>query len=50
MANAESANSFKGAWVSLWEKETCLDIFEGMDVVKDDLPALAEGIIAFSTK
>lgn len=41
---------FKGAWVSLWEKETCSDIFGEMDVVADGLPSLADGIIAASNK
>uniref|UniRef100_A0A093VDD0 (S)-2-haloacid dehalogenase 1 n=1 Tax=Talaromyces marneffei PM1 TaxID=1077442 RepID=A0A093VDD0_TALMA len=41
---------FKGPWVSLWEKETCSDIFREMDVVADDLPSLADGIIAASNK
>jgi 2-haloacid dehalogenase len=43
-------NSFKGAWASFWEKESCLDIFGEMDVVADDLPALADGIVAYATK
>jgi 2-haloacid dehalogenase len=42
--------SFKGAWVSFWEKEPCLDIFKGMDVIAEDLPALADGIVGFAAK
>ncbi|KAL4887543.1 HAD-like protein [Aspergillus karnatakaensis] len=38
---------FKGAWVSVWEKEPCLDIFKEMDVIAGDLPALADGIVGF---
>ncbi|KAL2833329.1 HAD-like protein [Aspergillus cavernicola] len=41
---------FKGAWVSFWEKEACLDIFKEMDVIAEDLPALADGIVGFSGK
>ncbi|KAL4941885.1 hypothetical protein BDV06DRAFT_235784 [Aspergillus oleicola] len=41
---------FKGAWVSVWEKEPCLDIFKEMDVIAADLPALADGIVGHSTK
>lgn len=37
---------FKGAFVTVWEQEQCADIFGEMDVVADDLPALADGIIA----
>lgn len=40
--------SFKGAWVSVWELEQCEDIFGDMDVVADDLPKLADGIIGAS--
>ncbi|KAF3402668.1 hypothetical protein DPV78_004216 [Talaromyces pinophilus] len=40
---------FKGAWVSFWEKEPCLDIFKGMDVIAVDLPTLADGIVSFSS-
>ena len=40
---------FKGAWVSVWEKEICSDLFGDMDVVADDLPSLADGIIAVSS-
>ncbi|KAJ5108315.1 2-haloalkanoic acid dehalogenase [Penicillium angulare] len=39
---------FKGAWVSVWEKETCADIFGEMDVVANDLVSLADGIISAS--
>jgi hypothetical protein len=42
--------SFKGAWVSEWELEQCEDVFGGMDVVADSLPALADGIIAAAAK
>ncbi|OJJ68887.1 hypothetical protein ASPBRDRAFT_658073 [Aspergillus brasiliensis CBS 101740] len=45
-AAAAKRCGFKGAWVSIWEKETCSDIFGEMDVVADSLPMLAEGIIA----
>ncbi|KAH8885262.1 HAD-like protein [Thozetella sp. PMI_491] len=38
---------FKGAWASVWEKESCSDIFGEMDVVADSLVKLADGIIAF---
>jgi 2-haloacid dehalogenase len=34
----------------MWEKEPCLDIYGGMDVIADDLPAMADAIIAASTK
>lgn len=40
---------FKGAWVSVWEKETCSDIFGDMDVIADDLPSLADKIVASAT-
>lgn len=35
--------------MSVWEKETCSDIFGEMDVVADDLLSLADGIISAST-
>ncbi|KAL4963083.1 HAD-like protein [Aspergillus stella-maris] len=41
---------FKGAWVSVWEKEACTDIFGEMDVVAEDLVGLADGIVKYSTK
>ncbi|PWY78930.1 hypothetical protein BO83DRAFT_386612 [Aspergillus eucalypticola CBS 122712] len=44
-AAAAKRCGFKGAWVSLWEKEKCSDIFGKMDVEEDSLPMLAEGII-----
>lgn len=34
--------------MSVWEQEQCEDIFGGMDVVADDLPSMADGIIAAS--
>ena len=40
---------FKGAWVSVWEKEMCSDLFGNMDVVADDLPSLADTIIGASS-
>jgi 2-haloacid dehalogenase len=49
-ANVRRIDSFKGAWVSMWEKESCLDIFGEMEVTADDLPAMADGIIAYSAK
>ncbi|KAI1840415.1 hypothetical protein JX265_007161 [Neoarthrinium moseri] len=49
VAGAKRAG-FKGAWVSVWEKEQCADIFGEMDVVADDLPKLADSIIAASAK
>ncbi|GKZ21341.1 hypothetical protein AbraIFM66951_010130 [Aspergillus brasiliensis] len=45
-AAAAKRCGFRGAWVSIWEKETCSDIFGEMDVMADSLPMLAEGIIA----
>ncbi|KAL5341632.1 HAD-like protein [Aspergillus crustosus] len=39
---------FKGAWVSFWEKEPCLDIFKEMEVIAEDLPALAKGIVGYT--
>ncbi|RAK94380.1 HAD-like protein [Aspergillus costaricaensis CBS 115574] len=45
-AAAAKRCGFKGAWVSLWEKEKCPDIFGEMDVEAESLPMLAEGIIA----
>ncbi|KAI8244054.1 (S)-2-haloacid dehalogenase 4A [Colletotrichum sp. SAR 10_99] len=41
---------FKGAWVSVWEKESCSDLHGEMEVVADDLPGLAEGIIDYYSK
>ncbi|KAL4791880.1 HAD-like protein [Aspergillus venezuelensis] len=41
---------FKGAWVSVWEREACTDIFGEMDVVAEDLVGLADGIVGFSNK
>ncbi|KAE9578369.1 hypothetical protein CGMCC3_g5539 [Colletotrichum fructicola] len=41
---------FKGAWVSVWEKESCSDLYGEMEVVADDLPGLAEGIINHYSK
>ncbi|KAL4907800.1 hypothetical protein BDW74DRAFT_175582 [Aspergillus multicolor] len=41
---------FKGAWVSVWEKEACLDIFKEVDVIAEGLPGLADGIVGFSKK
>ncbi|KAI8721527.1 hypothetical protein NCS52_00294300 [Fusarium sp. LHS14.1] len=41
---------FKGAWVSLWEKESCSEIFGEMEVIADDLPGLADGIVNYSPK
>ena len=32
--------------MSVWEKETCSDVFGKMDVEADSLPLLADGIIA----
>ncbi|KAK8038304.1 2-haloacid dehalogenase [Apiospora phragmitis] len=46
-ASAARRSGFNGAWVSLWEKESCSDIFGDMDVVADSLPELADGIVAF---
>lgn len=34
--------------MSVWEKENCSDIFGDMDVIADDLPTLADKIIAFT--
>ncbi|KAK8031626.1 hypothetical protein PG990_001360 [Apiospora arundinis] len=45
-ASAARRTGFKGAWVSLWEKEICSDIFGDMDVVANSLPDLADGILA----
>lgn len=42
--------SFKGAWASMWESEICSDIFGDMEVVAEDLPALADGIIGYDEK
>ncbi|KAK6076865.1 putative 2-haloalkanoic acid dehalogenase [Seiridium cupressi] len=47
-AAAARRTGFKAAWVSVWEQEQCSDIFGEMDVVADDLLALADGIIASS--
>ncbi|KAK5022746.1 hypothetical protein LTS07_009723 [Exophiala sideris] len=41
---------FKTAWVSFWEKEQCTDVFGEMDATADDLPSLADAIIAASSK
>lgn len=49
-ANAPFTTSFKGAWVSVWEKESCSDLYGEMEVVADDLPGLAEGIINYYSK
>ncbi|KAF7531067.1 hypothetical protein G7054_g9245 [Neopestalotiopsis clavispora] len=49
-AAAARRSGFKGAWVSEWELEQCEDVFGGMDVVADSLPALADGIIAAAAK
>ncbi|KAK7996070.1 hypothetical protein PG991_015537 [Apiospora marii] len=46
-ASAARRTGFKGAWVSLREKEMCSDIFGDMDVVADSLPEMADGIVAF---
>ncbi|KAK8046935.1 hypothetical protein PG996_014999 [Apiospora saccharicola] len=46
-ASAARRTGFKGAWVSLWEKEMCSEIFGEMDVVADSLPEMADGIVAF---
>ncbi|KAK8034248.1 hypothetical protein PG993_009243 [Apiospora rasikravindrae] len=46
-ASAARRTGFKGAWVSLWEKESCSDIFGDMDVVADSLPEMADRIVAF---
>ena len=48
--NVSLTNSFKGAWVSLWEKESCPEIFGEMEVIADDLPGLADGIVNYSPK
>ncbi|KAJ5642863.1 2-haloalkanoic acid dehalogenase [Penicillium longicatenatum] len=47
-AAAARRRGFNGAWVSVWEKETCSDIFGDMDVMADDLPSMADRIIATS--
>ncbi|KAJ5238566.1 2-haloalkanoic acid dehalogenase [Penicillium chermesinum] len=44
---AAKRNGFKGAWVSVWEKEPCAEIFGEMDVVADDPVSMADKIIAF---
>ncbi len=43
-----SACRFRSAWVSVFEKEQCVDIFGQMDVTADSLPELADKIIAAS--
>lgn len=39
--------SFKTAWVSVWEKYPCADIFGEMDVTGKDLVSMAKGIVAY---
>ncbi|KAJ5570334.1 2-haloalkanoic acid dehalogenase [Penicillium hispanicum] len=48
-AAAAKRCGFKGAWVSVWEKEPCSDIFGEMDVVADDLVTMADRIVGAST-
>lgn len=43
-------NRFRTAWLSAWEKEPCEDIFGKMEVTGKDLPSVAEGIVAASSK
>ncbi|KAM5343722.1 hypothetical protein ACJ41O_012259 [Fusarium nematophilum] len=41
---------FKGAWASVWEQEPCTDIFKEIEVISDDLPTMADGIIVYSAR
>lgn len=36
--------------MSAWEHEPCTDIFGEVDVIGDTLPAMADGIVAASSK
>lgn len=47
--SAAKSTGFKGAYCTVWEKEPCTDLFGEMDVMADDFPAMARGIIAKST-
>lgn len=37
---------FKGAYCSIWEKESLSELFGEMDVMDDTLPGMADKIIA----
>lgn len=41
-------NSFKGAYCTILEKESCADLFGEMDVMADTLPEMARKIIEAS--
>lgn len=44
-------NSFRGAYCSIYEKESCIEIFNTeMDAIADTLPEMADRMIAQSAK
>ena len=43
--------SFRGAYCSIYEKESCIEVFNTkMDVIAETLPEMADKMIAVSTK
>ncbi|KAK4544296.1 hypothetical protein LTR36_004506 [Oleoguttula mirabilis] len=45
-ASAAKHYGFKAAWCSVWEKEPAPEVFGDIDILADDLPTMAKGIIA----
>lgn len=48
--NSVYLNSFRGAYCSIYEKESCIEIFDTeMAVIADTLPEMADKMIALSS-